>query len=64
MKNITFEQIKDAVSNGLYKACHILNDFTLNHLKLAREKEKNVLVIWGCLVSIVKIWELMSGKDG
>lgn len=43
MKNITFEQIKDAVSNGLYKACHILNDFTLNHLKLAREKETSIL---------------------
>ncbi len=43
MKEITFEMIKNGVSDGLFKACHILNDFTLNHLKCARCNESSKL---------------------
>lgn len=43
MRDINFDQIKDSVEKGIFKACHILNDFTLNHLKLAKEKETNAL---------------------
>lgn len=45
MRNITFYEIKDAVSNGIYEACHILNEFTLNHLNIAKSKEDNKLAI-------------------
>ncbi|MGM9972392.1 MAG: fumarate hydratase [Anaeroplasmataceae bacterium] len=43
MRDIDFDQIKDSIEKGIFKACHILNDFTLNHLKLAKEKETNSL---------------------
>ena len=43
MKDINFDEIKEAVSNGIFKACHILNDFTLNHLKQASVNERKPL---------------------
>ncbi len=43
MKEISYNEIKQAVSDGIFKACHILNDFTINHLKLAKNKESNKL---------------------
>lgn len=43
MKEIKFEQIKNAVVDGIYNACHVLNKFTLNHLNLAKDKESNKL---------------------
>lgn len=43
MRNIYKEDIKEKVKDGLFKACHILNDYTLNHIKEARKKESNRL---------------------
>lgn len=43
MKEINFDQVKNAVVDGIYKACHVLNDFTLTHIKLAKDKESNTL---------------------
>lgn len=43
MKEINFTQIKDAVVDCIYKACHVLNNFTLTHLNIAKNKESNKL---------------------
>lgn len=43
MREVNFLEIKEAVSKGIYDACHVLNDFTVNHLTLARKKESSTL---------------------
>ncbi len=43
MRTISFNEIKNGVVKGIYDACHILNDFTINHLKKAYINEENVL---------------------
>lgn len=43
MRDINFLEIKNAVKEGLFKACHILNDYTLNHIKEAKKKETSKL---------------------
>lgn len=43
MREISFDEIKNGVKNGLFKACHILNDYTLNHIKDAKKKESSKL---------------------
>lgn len=44
MKEIKFKQIEDAVYHAINEAACNLNQFTLDKLRLAKEKEKNKLV--------------------
>ena len=54
----------DSLSADQKSNSTFLSELLCNSKGIFLVKRKNVLVIWGCLVSIVKIWELMSGKDG
>jgi len=43
MKEIGFIEIKNGVSQAIYDACHNLNEYTMNHLLKAKEREHTPL---------------------